>query len=175
MEDVFIVVDLETTGLLEIGALHIDLKSLEVRNQFEGIAHFNHNTAQHIDDVVKEMHTVNGLWDACKRSKKALPDVYQEFAEWLASCGAEKGNVVLCGNSIHFDRGFLVHRSSGSHRVQTQLHYRMVDVRSLVYATEAWTSDKRPDSAASTHRAFTDARYSLELMRWVKSVMGGTP
>lgn len=178
-EDVFVVVDIETTGLnpdresiLEVGAIAIDFESLSIRGpQFHSLVHYKRMSGEEIDPYVEEMHTVNGLWRDCADSRCTRSEMFKALVLWLQESGAVHKNVVLVGNSVHFDRSFLTHNMHGWHDLTQLLHYRMVDVRSITYAAEKWLPATRPQDLEPAHRALPDAQYSLNMLRWLKGEM----
>lgn len=178
-EDVFVVVDIETTGLdpnkesiLEVGALAIDFKKLAILGPtFNAVVHYKRGAGAEIDPYVEEMHTVNGLWKACAESTCTRSEMFKALVLWMREYGGSHKNVVLVGNSVHFDRSFLTHAVHGSYDLTQLLHYRMVDVRSITYATEKWLPAVRPGDLEPAHRALPDAQYSLNMLRWLKGEM----
>lgn len=68
-------------------------------------------------------------------------------------------SVILAGNSIHFDQGFLKHHMP---RLYAALHYRLMDVSSLIGFFEDAVGIPRRSSSQSVHRAMADIRFSLE-------------
>lgn len=178
-DDVFVVLDIETTGLnpdrdsiLEVGALAIDFQTLAIVGpQFHSVVHYKRGAGAEITPFVEKMHTSNGLWDACAKSACTRSEMFRALVIWMHEQGALSGNVILVGNSVHFDRSFLTHPVHGSYSLTQLLHYRMVDARSLTYATESWLPSVRPKDLEPAHRALPDAQYSLNLLRWLKGEM----
>jgi len=178
-EDVFVVLDVETTGLnpdrenlLEVGAIAIDFDTLAIRGpMFHSVVHYKRGAGVEIDPFVEKMHTDNGLWADCADSTCTRSEMFRALVIWMHEQGALEGNVVLVGNSVHFDRSYLTHPVQGSYDLTKQLHYRMVDVRSVTYAVESWLPSVRPKDLEPAHRALPDAHYSLNLLRWLKGEM----
>jgi oligoribonuclease len=177
MSHTYVVLDIETTGLepatdiiLEVAAIHIDLATLESKDTFQGLAHFSRagGSRVKIDDVVQEMHTENGLWAACDDATLDPYELLENLAEWFVERTNEK--IILCGNSVQFDHAFLTHQS---HSLKELLHYRCVDVRTLILAADHW-SPASVDVAAlggPSHRAMSDCEYSLACMREFKGLL----
>ena len=77
----------------------------------------------------------------------------------LVSQYCDVGEGILCGNSIHTDRRFLVKYMP---LLERYLHYRQVDVSSLKILANAWYPDKpTPRKMASGHTALADVRASI--------------
>ena len=92
--------------------------------------------------------------------------------DYFKDCGATERNVVLVGNSVHFDRGFLTHKR-GYQPLVKLLSHRIVDVRTLMYAAEHWTDAETPDRPDMQHRALHDITGSLNLIRWCRKALQG--
>jgi oligoribonuclease (3'-5' exoribonuclease) len=174
-----VILDLETTGLdvekgatiLEVGALHIDLQSLEVLSQFHRLRHMEDPEVL-MEEVVREMHTSNGLIAAVQRTPssesvcESLAELDQDFEEWLIRCGGGPRKVLLCGYTIHFDARFIETLLPRTHAMR---HYRLLDVRSALILAEAWGRGVYPGDIVSTHRALEDCDHVLAAMRWLKA------
>jgi oligoribonuclease len=77
------------------------------------------------------------------------------------------GEGILCGNSIHTDRRFLIKYMP---MLERYLHYRMVDVTSLKVLSKAWYPDMiEPRKNASGHTALADLRASLSELAHYRS------
>jgi len=76
--------------------------------------------------------------------------------------------MVLCGNSIHVDRLFLVDQMP---TLIAFLHYRIIDVSSIKELCRMWYPDKFRSVPAkkSSHRAIDDIKESLEELKFYKA------
>lgn len=164
------VLDIETTGLdpksdliLEVAAVGVDPKTLEVRDSWRtNILHPMPEIESRMGDFVRDMHTQNGLLQEIS-DKDGLPmrEVDALLAGYLQMWGGKRADVVLIGNSIHFDRSFLAAHMRG---VSRRLHHRMIDVSTLNTLASTWApgSYEKPEPA---HRALADCMSSLEQLK----------
>lgn len=171
-----VIVDIETTGLrvdegdtlLELAALELYSESLEVGEVFHRIRHMP-APEERMDEVVRNMHTQNGLLEEVKKPGLSLEDIDRDFAAWLDKVArGEHGRVVLCGSSIHFDDRFIRKLMPMS---TSYLHYRLFDARTIRMWTEFKYGVQMP-TTESTHRALDDCHYVLEVLRWAKKQGG---
>lgn len=184
MDDkIAVVADIETTGLekstgliLEIALIHYDLKTLEPLNSFSALARHSVPAAMsRMDAVVRRMHLANGLLTEMATLTMGQPELRPEQAHAILDArvytallgfGVKKeGSVLLTGNSIHFDRGYI-----DQHLPLTSslLFYRMVDVSTLNTVNAAWSTDQ-PERGVVAHRAEQDAQHSLSMLAWHKA------
>jgi oligoribonuclease len=160
----FVWLDLEMTGLdpetcaiIEIGIIITgpDLKPIA---EMERVIWQPDEALARMEPVVREMHTRNGLTARVKASPISLRIAERDVTSLVADhCALGEG--VLCGNSIHTDRRFLIRYMPMLERF---LHYRMVDVTSLKVLTRAWFPDvPEPRKSPSGHTALSDLRASI--------------
>jgi oligoribonuclease len=160
----FVWLDLEMTGLdpetcaiIEIGIIITgpDLKPIA---EMERVIWQPDEALARMEPVVREMHTRNGLTARVKASPISLRIAERDVTSLVADhCALGEG--VLCGNSIHTDRRFLIRYMPMLERF---LHYRMVDVTSLKVLTRAWFPDvPEPRKSPSGHTALSDLRSSI--------------
>ena len=162
--------DIETTGLdprqdviLEIAAFEADIsKPFEVLPLYERVLSFPPATAAmaKVDPFVKEMHTKNGLWDACAASRLGSATVDKELETILIMLQSETdpdNKPVLAGSSIHFDHSFLsVHLPYTAAR----LSHRHYDVSAVKMFAQSLGMPKFPKGDAA-HRAKDDVLVAI--------------
>lgn len=182
MEPKYVVLDLETSGfdpetdmILEVGALYIDMKTLEEKGRMHGLINPGSVTLARtrFDPVVKKMHTDNGLFSDMLTGSVAVfstAEIETELTRWLREyVGATSRSVVLCGNSIHFDRGFIQKQMP---YVFEMLSHRVIDTSSLRNCCQQWLGELAP-MEVKAHRALEDCEMSLNTLRWVRSLFQG--
>jgi oligoribonuclease len=171
--------DLETTGLdpksdfpLEIAAALCDPKDLDrpIFQVCSVIAFEPHVFKHRLDDnpVVLDMHTKNGLLERLKdpTGTSSVQEV-DKFLSWLLS-NAGAFPIVLAGNSVHFDRGFL---KEWFPKTEALLHYRHLDVSVFKVMAKEWAPELVV-KGTNAHRALPDVLESIaELKRW-RDTMG---
>jgi oligoribonuclease len=164
--------DLETTGtdetkdsIIEIGCVLTDI-DLEVKGEYVSFVRPTDEALGRLlrNDVVREMHTVNGLLaDLIAPSGKDLdhPQVVQTLvSDWLQDIVGNQ-RVALAGSGVaHFDRRFL---DAQMPKVTRSLTYWTIDVgvirRAFHMATNAQFTTARQQT--KTHRALDDAYLHL--------------
>ncbi len=109
-----------------------------------------------MDPYVRNMHTQNGLLEACAAETVTISEVDDFLAGLCAELGAKKRGVSLAGNSVHFDLGFCrVHLP----RFTEYLSHRVFDVSTLIRAERTYGSEQLRSEPA--HRALADVHQSL--------------
>jgi oligoribonuclease len=123
------------------------------------------------DPVVQEMHDANGLWLELSEGV-ALDWAGREAIDLLRKYGT-RHDFILCGSGVsHFDRRFLKEHMP---RFEKWFRYYSIDVGVLHRSLELiGRTDALVAKQDKAHRALDDARYHLEEMRHIKSVIGAT-
>ena len=186
-------VDLETTGLDPHKHAVLEVAALITDDKLEEIARFQSVVGRPVDasgapvafhtadEFVRNMHTVNGLWDDIRQAFSAakyadLDEVDRSLAALIRLHAVrvvtdEKGRKSverpqLAGSTISFDRAFMkVHLP----RAEAELHYRNLDVSSLNELARRFMPDvykARPNNPNVAHRALEDALESLRVARY---------
>lgn len=164
-------IDLETTGLdplqgaiLEVGLIITSpqLKVLKSRSWVVEIpATLDFDS---IDPYVLNMHTQNGLFDACFAQGKPLPGIAKRVIALLrkyqccdvASPDGQRYVSPLCGASVHFDRSWLAVHMPG---VLQCLSHRHLDTSALLELGRRFQVPDPPKAErlpALEHRAIPD-------------------
>lgn len=165
----YLVLDLETTGLdprkdviLEFGCILVDADLQEI-SRFQSLVDSLPDQRKLADDFVQHMHTVNGLWDTLESGEFEVhypTTVEQDFISWFGQHVARgKPEVVIAGNSIHFDCAFLEQHIPA---VLRQLHYRRRDIGQI--GMELQECGLPVKWSEPPHRAMADCE--LELASW---------
>lgn len=183
--------DLETTGLNHKTETILEVAAIMVRDDLTEVARFHRVTsaAQSLSyasmvPFVRDMHHANGLWMESLRADPTsrVGDVDRALADFIKDHVPDAGTTLenktgpqLAGNTISFDRSFLVERMGFS---AVHLHYRNIDVSSLnEMAKRFWPEvhKARPSAAAgAAHRAMPDVENSLALARYYARALTST-
>lgn len=122
-----------------------------------------------------DAHTKSGLLDKVKSSCITLEEAEEKIIEHLKSLGIdaynrkEKTGAVFAGNSIMFDRSYMMCQMP---RLHEYLHYRQLDVSALALATRAWRPELEEKALAVKqykHEALADIRESIAELKVYRS------
>jgi len=169
--------DLETTGIddrtsqiLEIATVITDKHLEQVIEGPDLVIHQPESVLRAMDPWCEEQHGASGLTESARQSKITLAEAEEETLAFVRR-HCLRGRAPLCGNSIGFDRRFLMHHMP---RLNDYLHYRNIDVSTLKELARRWhpgaleTLEKR-----SAHRALDDIRESIDELRLYRSALFG--
>ena len=164
--------DLETTGIddrscsiLEIATIITD-KDLNIVE--EGpvlVIHQPKSVLAKMDPWCVDQHGASGLTEASRKSDISLADAAAQTLAFVRK-HCLRGKAPLCGNSIGFDRRFIMHHMP---KLNAYLDFRNVDVSSikeLVYRWYPGVVEKIVKK--STHRSLDDIRESIDEMRFYR-------
>lgn len=147
---------------------------MPIVQQYEGVVSYGKSRVDELrlaaHPIVQDMHTKNGLWDACSLPPNAEGlsiSTLEEADNFLRELcceltgQAKPTGLVLAGASVHFDLGFVrVHFP----RFAKCLSHRVFDVSTLTQAERSWgESDVDLGGGGDgTHRAMTDVQHAIE-------------
>jgi oligoribonuclease len=170
-------VDLETTGsdetedeIIEVGAILTDFEYTIISN-FQTLRYPSDHAYKRLmaNDVVRQMHTDNGLLAKLEELKPALKsnDIDGFTLAWVRE-NVPKGKVILAGSGVsHFDRKFI---DAQMWRTAELLTYPMLDVgvirRFFRYSGIEFQPDHVPEKE---HRAFDDIYAHLNEARQIRN------
>jgi oligoribonuclease (3'-5' exoribonuclease) len=176
----YLVLDIETEGLNPKTDCILEVGAIAITDQLDNVAEFSEiavgRPRGQLSEFIKNMHGKNGLLDECDvavlnhRKGGMLPTeatLDAGLAVWILQQGYQSGQVVLAGNSVHFDHAFIKARMP---LTAALLHYRVKDIG----ATQRELVDMAVDAGYPTyfdmlqpempHRGLADAK--LELEEW---------
>ena len=163
-------IDLETTGLnpytdkiMEIAVIITTIELTEVARA-EWVVYLDKNDLEFMDPWCVEQHGKSGLTKRSLESKLGLVEIEQKVLEFLSG-HVPKGQGVLCGNSVHFDKEFL---RSSMVCVLEYLHFRIIDVSTVRKLIKNWCPENLDNAPIKTysHTAMSDIQESIEELRW---------
>lgn len=182
MTDLLVWVDCEMTGLdlgrdalVEVAVLVTDPDLNVLGDGVDVVIHTDEAVLDGMIDVVREMHERSGLTEAVRRSTVTLREAEDMIMEYVTALVPEPRSAPLCGNSIATDRAFLARDMP---RLDTHLHYRMIDVSSIKELCRRWYPRVYFGQPAKglSHRALADIRESiLELEYYRRTVFVPLP
>jgi oligoribonuclease len=186
--------DLETNGLRKLENLVLEIGLIAIDDDFNTLAETSILVAippelvmEDVHPTVVEMHTKNGLFeelDAAYRTAEvehgherhtqpahAYLQASNAVQKFLSDAGYEPGQVILCGHSIHFDRGFIQEQLP---KFEAWLSHRMMDFgaigRFLREQAKEWNIPF-VEPAPMPHRGLLDARIELAEARNLRETL----
>lgn len=165
-------IDMEMTGLDPKKEGIIEIATLVTDSQLNIVAEGPNLVVHQPDRILKKMdawnrkhHGRSGLTAAVKASKITVKKAEKLTLDFLKEFCAPK-KAVLCGNSVHQDRRFIVQYMP---RLDKFLHYRLVDVSSIKDLVKRWyPKNKEMPKKNENHRALDDIRESVEELRFYR-------
>lgn len=176
MNDRLVWIDCEMTGLrldadalIEVAALVTDFELNVLGEGVDIVVQPPPDALEQMGDVVTAMHTASGLLAELDggvdlaTAETAVLDYIHEFVQ-------EPGKAPLAGNTVGTDRLFL---SRDMPRLESYLHYRIVDVSSIKELARRWYPRAYFASPRKqgNHRALADIRESIEELRYYRAAI----
>jgi len=169
--------DLETSGLdvgtrviLEIATIVTDRELRVLAEGPELVIHHSDEVLTQMDAWCQKQHRTSGLIDEVRRSTVTLEQAEAQTVAFVSRFCPPRA-CPLCGNSICFDRRFLIHHMP---RLDAVLSYRNVDVSTLKELASRWAPQATEgigDTKSSKHRARSDILESIDELRQYRRLM----
>jgi oligoribonuclease len=174
VNDLLVWIDCEMTGLdlsrdalIEVAALVTDADLNVLGDGVDVVIQAGEQSLAGMLDVVREMHDRSGLTEAVRAATTSVSAAEDLVMEYVTTFVPEPRTAPLCGNSIATDRGFLARDMP---RLDTHLHYRMIDVSSIKELCRRWYPRVYfgQPSKGLTHRALADIRESIRELEYYR-------
>ena len=159
--------DLGKDALIEVAALVTDRDLNVLGEGVDAVIHADEEALAGMPEIVQAMHKRSGLTEEVRRSTVTLREAEDMVLDYVTSLVKEPRTAPLCGNSIATDRGFL---SRDMPRLDTHLHYRMIDVSSIKELCRRWYPRVyfgQPTKGLA-HRALADVRESIRELEYYR-------
>ncbi len=164
-------IDLEMTGLdirkdriIQIAILITDINlNILDENGFVAYANITQEDISNMKDIVKDMHSKNGVIDKCLNSELSIDDLDKGAVEYISKFVSPKESP-LCGSSIATDRMFIEYNMP---LLKDFLHYRNIDVSTVKQLITMWL-DETYLKEIDTHDALDDIKESIKELRLYK-------
>jgi len=169
-------IDCEMTGLdfvndllVEVACIVTDSDLNELDEGFEAVIKVPQEKLDTMDPVVTNMHTASGLIYDIKHGL-TLEEAEQQLFDYITLHVPESFKAPLAGSSVYVDRIFL---RRDMPRVDSYLHYRIIDVSSIKELARRWYSRTYFASPLKTgnHRALGDTRDSINELKYYRQAI----
>jgi oligoribonuclease len=173
-------IDCEMTGLdykndllVEIACIITDADLNEIDEGFQVVINVPAEKLESMDPVVVTMHTESGLLPEVANGI-SLEAAEEALFEYISARVPEASKSPLAGSSVHVDRIFL---QRDMPRVDSYLHYRIIDVSSIKELVRRWYPKMYFASPTKTgnHRALGDIKDSIVELRYYREVIFVAP
>jgi oligoribonuclease len=176
MNDRLVWIDCEMTGLrldsdalIEVAALVTDFDLNVLGDGVDIVVKPPAEAIEQMGEVVTAMHTASGLLEEID-SGVDLATAETVVLDYIQEHVPEPGKAPLAGNTVGTDRLFL---SRDMGRLESYLHYRIVDVSSIKELARRWYPRAYFASPRKqgNHRALADIRESIEELRYYRAAI----
>lgn len=161
--------DFENDVLVEVACLITDAQLNEIGEGFSVVITTTQEKLDNMDPFVVDMHTASGLLPEIPAGME-LADAENALFEYISQHVAEAGKAPLAGSSVYVDRIFLARDMP---KVNSFLHYRLIDVSSIKELARRWYSKTYFASPVKTgnHRALGDIRDSINELKYYREAV----
>ena len=165
--------DYKNDLLVEIACIITDADLNEIDEGFQVVINAPAKKLESMDPVVVTMHTESGLLPEIANGI-SLEAAEEALFEYISARVSEASKSPLAGSSVHVDRIFL---QRDMPRVDSYLHYRIIDVSSIKELVRRWYPKMYFASPTKTgnHRALGDIKDSIVELRYYREVIFVAP
>lgn len=155
--------------LVEVACIVTDSDLNELDEGFEAVIKVPQEKLETMDPVVTNMHTASGLIYDIQHGV-TLEEAEQQLFDYITSHVPESFKAPLAGSSVYVDRIFL---RRDMPRVDSYLHYRIIDVSSIKELARRWYSRTYYANPLKTgnHRALGDTRDSINELKYYQQAI----
>jgi oligoribonuclease len=172
------VLGMEYYPILELAFILTDKDLNQIGEPLRVVVHHGDEAIATCSEWALDTHTSSRLIDEVRSSTVSLEQAELMVIDWLKGLGVTKYDgktkqgIVFAGNSIMFDRSYIMCQMPMLHDF---MHYRQLDVSAIALAARAWNPElerKAVSVKLYAHEALADIRESIEELRVYKQVLG---
>jgi oligoribonuclease len=169
---------MEYYPILELAFILTDKDLNQIGEPLRVVVHHSDEVIATCSEWALDTHTSSRLIDEVRSSDVSLEQAELMVIYWLKGLGVAKYDgktkqgVVFAGNSIMFDRSYIMCQMPMLHAF---MHYRQLDISAIALAARAWNPElelKAVSAKLYAHEALADIRESIEELRVYKQVLG---
>ena len=163
--------------IFELAFILTDTDLNQIAEPLRIVVHQSDDDIDKSNDWCIETHTKSGLLDDVRISLVSPEIAEQMVIEFLQANGVQKYDAkqktgaVFVGNSIMFDRSFMLAQMPKLH---DYLHYRQLDISALALAARMWCPEveqKAVSQKTYSHEALNDIQESIAELKAYKSLL----
>lgn len=168
---------MEYYPIFELAFIVTDLNLEQVGEPLRLVIHHSDDDINKSHEWAIKTHTESGLLNEVRLSTLTLEQAEQRVIEHLKTLGIEsydskeKTGAVFSGNSIMFDRSYLMCQMPKLHEY---LHYRQLDISALALAARAFNPELEKEITSKKqykHEALADIRESIAELKMYRSAL----
>ncbi|WP_281645540.1 oligoribonuclease [Parendozoicomonas sp. Alg238-R29] len=168
----------ETLPILEIAIIVTDTDLNEIGEPLRLVVHHDTETLLSMSEWAINTHKESGLLGEVENSTLTLEEAEDAITSYLRGLGVQaydrdaKTGGIMAGNSIHFDRSFIMAQMP---TLNNYLHYRMLDVSAIALAARYFSpqlAGKATEFKQYQHEALADIRESVEELKVYREALG---
>ncbi|PCI27061.1 MAG: oligoribonuclease [SAR324 cluster bacterium] len=170
-EQYLVWMDLEMTGLDPASDTILEIATIVTNQDLEIIEVGPEMAIFQADEVLDQMgewcqthHGASGLTERVRQSPYSMRETEIATLSFIQKFVA-KGQVPLCGNSIHQDRRFLAQYMA---ELNDYLHYRNVDVSTIKELAKRWYPNLASFKKENKHTALEDIKESIAELHYYR-------
>lgn len=163
--------DLEKCTIVEVVSVVTDSDLKIIEEGPDIVVHQTDDVLAQAENQAIQMHKESGLWEEIQSARATLKEAEGQTLEFVKK-HFPKDEAVLCGNSIWWDRRFIIKYMPD---LDDYLHYKLIDVTTVKECVRRWYPDLTWYERQDTHRSLDDIRESIKELKYYRDVIFKLP
>jgi oligoribonuclease len=168
---------MEYYPIFELALVVTDRDLNQVGSALRVVVHQSEDMINRSHQWAIDTHAKSGLLDEVRLGAYSLAECEQQILDHLNKMGIEpydrdtKEGVIFAGNSIMFDRSYIMCQMPGLHEF---MHYRQLDISAIALAARVWAPELEKKALSMKqykHEALADIRESIAELKCYKDAV----